>query len=364
MINKISAEVFALAQYLKEYGARTYLVGGMPRDFLLNQKQKKLDYDLEIYGIEFADLIKLIIAKNYRYKIQGNFGVIKLIDYNIELAIPRNENKIGIKHADFEVNLNPHMELAEAIKRRDFTINTIMYDLNTRKFIISDRAQFDLEYRQLRAVSEKFSEDPLRILRAIRFACVLDLEIESQTLDLCVELAPELTYISSDRIRQEFKQILKSKHLNKHADYLNLYFHYYLKLKCLDPSIEFTSNLIINAYILSKHYSLDIVKELISKTELKYINYLYKLEKINYGSASDIYDLLPMNEIEKKLLVIFLQYHGIELKQISAVMKLINDLTELKRVYNGNYFIGLGISGKQIVSIQKSYILGEIDYKV
>ncbi len=357
MINYISKEVLELNNYLSNNGAELYLVGGMPRDYLLYEQTIKYDYDIEIYHLDQTRLVSLLEMRGYNYKIQGEFGVIKLLDFDVELAIPRVESKIGVSHNDFIVNLNPNMSIEEAIKRRDFHINTIMYQLRTAKFIISAAAQEDLNKRRLSYVSNQFSEDPLRVIRAIRFAVVHNLTIETHTYQLCQQIAKELQYISSERIKQEFKQILAASYLNEHQTYLKLYFQDYLNLTSKTDQIMFTKNKYINLYLLQQNYSQLAIQDIASKKDLKLLNFIKKIAQHSLTDDSFLYDLLPFNDVEKMLFNDCLDYFGYDQETINTISGKINQISTLKQEYNGHYFLDRGFKGKAIITAQKAHIL-------
>ncbi|MFV0289085.1 MAG: hypothetical protein ACK5HR_06535, partial [Mycoplasmatales bacterium] len=182
---------------------QSYLVGGYVRDYLLNKTPQ--DLDIEVYHLSFTKLQNIFGAEA---KIQSNFGVFSLKNTSAEFTIPRKENKIGIKHQDFMINLDPNMDLKTAAKRRDFTINALMYDIKQNVLLDFYHGQEDLKQKQLRHVSLKFAEDPLRILRAIRFSAQLGFTIVKETWDLCLKMLPELKYITSERKNQEIKKFL------------------------------------------------------------------------------------------------------------------------------------------------------------
>ena len=85
------------------------------------------DYDVEIYGVS-ADALEKAIAENYALSRVGiSFGVFKVHGHEIDIALPRTENKVGAGHRGFIVDTNPDLSFEEATARRDFTINAIMY---------------------------------------------------------------------------------------------------------------------------------------------------------------------------------------------------------------------------------------------
>ena len=101
----------------------------------------------------------------------------------------------------------------EDLKRRDFTINSMAYDLVTGELLDPHNGRDDLKANAIRAIglpSERFQEDALRIMRGCRFAAQLEFSIEQQTLAGMTEKAPNLKAVSAERIRDELDKILKA----------------------------------------------------------------------------------------------------------------------------------------------------------
>lgn len=140
-------------------GGRAMLVGGCVRDKLLNTPVK--DYDLEIYNLSAAQLFAAISNVCEVDAVGMSFGVLKVKHYDIDLALPRKENKTGKGHRGFIMELTPELDFTAAASRRDFTINAIMMDALTGEIIDPWNGKADLEKKILRHVSAAFSEDPL-----------------------------------------------------------------------------------------------------------------------------------------------------------------------------------------------------------
>ena len=108
-----------------------------------------------------------------------SFTVYKL-GHDLDVSIPRRERKSGRGHKAFVIEGDPSMSVAEAARRRDFTINAILQDPLTGELIDPYEGRRDLDQRVLRAVSsETFAEDSLRVLRAAQFAARFEFDIES-----------------------------------------------------------------------------------------------------------------------------------------------------------------------------------------
>ena len=193
-----------ITQLFKKAGAEIYLVGGCVRDSLLRLSPK--DIDIEVYQLP-PETIESILSQNFKIDTVGkNFGVYLLKGYSIDISLPRKESKIGLKHNDFKISGDPNMHPKEAALRRDFTINAISYDLLKETFYDPYNGIEDLSNRHLRHVSPAFSEDPLRVLRAMQFIARFKLSVNPETLKLCQNLTPN--EISKERIWEEWKKLL------------------------------------------------------------------------------------------------------------------------------------------------------------
>ena len=204
----------SLVDELHENGATCYVVGGYVRDFLL--KKDAYDIDLEVHNIDVKQLEKILV-KHSMFELQGNFGIYILKDIkNVEISIPRKESSIGIKHDDFEINLDPFMGTKEASKRRDFTVNALMYNLKTNQIIDEHNGLDDLKNNILRHVSDKFIEDDLRVFRAVRFASQLGFSIDKNTIKLCKTM--DVNNVSNNRKADEFKKFMLGKYVYETLD--------------------------------------------------------------------------------------------------------------------------------------------------
>ena len=158
-----------VARLVKKAGGRALLVGGCVRDSLLGADTEIKDYDLEVYGLE-SEKLESVLSARFKLDLVGrSFGVIKLHHYDIDIALPRRETKLGAGHRAFGIDSDPFMPIEDAAARRDFTINAIYRDPLTDEIVDPYGGRRDLEERILRHVSPHFAEDPLRVLRGMQF---------------------------------------------------------------------------------------------------------------------------------------------------------------------------------------------------
>ena len=194
------------------FSKRVYLVGGCVRDALLGREI--YDYDIEVYDIKpakFDELMAGIKASD----VGKSYFIYKYKNY--DLGLPRSESKTGNSHKDFAVIYINDPILASL--RRDFTVNAMMMNIFNGEILDFHGGKKDLESKTLRHIdSEKFKEDPLRVLRGVQFSARLDFSIDDETLELMKTL--DLAHLSKDRINTELIKFFRSEHLEKGAFYL------------------------------------------------------------------------------------------------------------------------------------------------
>ncbi len=197
---------------VRDAGGRAWLVGGCVRDKILGIKQK--DFDIEIYGLQ-PEKIEEILKRKFRVEIVGkSFGVWILKGFNIDVSAPRRERKTGEGHKAFEIECDPFLSPLQACSRRDFTINSILMDALSGEIYDPFGGREDLKRGILRHTSERFLEDPLRVLRAMQFCARFDLKVAPETVEICSRTPFE--NLPMERVFEEWKKlILKGKKISK-----------------------------------------------------------------------------------------------------------------------------------------------------
>lgn len=187
------------------------LVGGSVRDMLLGRESK--DFDIEVYGLEPARLRAVLEEIAPVNTVGEHFAVYKLVfkgdsadRVEIDVSIPRRESKSGRGHRAFHIEGDPQMTFEEAARRRDFTINAMLYDPLSDQLVDPFGGAEDLKRRILRAVSpDTFIEDSLRVLRAMQLAARFELTIDPDTVTLCRGI--DLSDLPRERIWGEFEKL-------------------------------------------------------------------------------------------------------------------------------------------------------------
>ncbi|MBI5625559.1 MAG: polynucleotide adenylyltransferase [Elusimicrobia bacterium] len=201
---RLAAALGKVCRAVKEGGGRSLVVGGSVRDAVLGLPA--VDLDVEVYGIEPGRL-QSILKSLFDITLVGQaFGVIKVLSVNMDVSIPRRESKSGLGHKGFAVLSDPCLGIEEASSRRDFTVNAMALDPMTGEVFDPHGGMKDLDSRTLRHVSEKFREDPLRVLRGMQFAARFELVPAPETVALCRTIEPE--GLASERIFEEWRKLL------------------------------------------------------------------------------------------------------------------------------------------------------------
>lgn len=200
-----------LEDYVRSLGLDAYLVGGAVRDELLGLESK--DADFLVPRVDHAQL-RAALEPHGRIddlEVAGQLvgvrlwprdaTVRKIARSGIEFAPPRRERSTGPGRHDFEIVVDAEASVNDDLARRDFTINAIARRLEDGELVDPFDGAGDLDHRVLRAVSpNSFAEDPLRIVRGLRFVSQLDLSPDEATLQQMVDEAVSIRLVSAERI--------------------------------------------------------------------------------------------------------------------------------------------------------------------
>jgi poly(A) polymerase len=197
-------KAISIVRRLRQEGYEAYLAGGCVRDMLL----KKLPQDYDITTDANPEDIRRLFPKTI--PVGEQFGVILVLedDEPFEVASFRHDGPYLDGRRPSHVRYG---SLEEDVFRRDFTINGMVYDPVEDRVIDLVEGQKDLERRSIRAIGnahQRFEEDRLRMIRAVRFAAGLKFEIDPSTFAAVKQLAATITQISWERIGEEVTRIL------------------------------------------------------------------------------------------------------------------------------------------------------------
>lgn len=197
-------QAVAIVKRLREEGYESYLAGGCVRDFLLNKTPQ--DYDIATSAR--PEDVQRIFPRTIPVGAQFGVVLVMLDGQSFEVASFRFDGPYLDGRRPSQVRYGT---LQEDIFRRDFTINGMVYDPVENRVIDLVEGKRDLARRCIRAIGDprqRFEEDRLRMVRAIRFAASLNFDIDSLTLDAIKQSAPMITQISAERIGEEITRIL------------------------------------------------------------------------------------------------------------------------------------------------------------
>ncbi len=198
---------------LQEIGGEIYIVGGCVRDHFLKKESKDIDIVIRLLD---SEIIIDTLTKFGKVDLVGvSFGIIKfkpngwVYDEPIDIALPRIDVCFDktLGHKGIKSECNPYILIEEDLNRRDFCFNSIAIDFNGNIFDPFNGLD-DINNGIIRATSKKaFSEDPLRMLRAIQFMSRFDFDIESETYSMIEQNADDIKLISGERIKDELDKI-------------------------------------------------------------------------------------------------------------------------------------------------------------
>lgn len=196
-----------------QLGLETYVIGGFVRDLILQRKNPKdIDFVCIGSGIKLAEKVAELLPEQPKVQVFKNFGtaMIKLQDLELEFVGARKESY----RADSRKPIVENGTLQDDQNRRDFTINAMAIQLNKEhhgKLLDPFNGMEDLQNKTIRTPLEPnitYSDDPLRMMRAIRFATQLGFFIEDNSLQAIKDNAERLSIISQERITDELNKII------------------------------------------------------------------------------------------------------------------------------------------------------------
>lgn len=211
---ELPRKVVLIIKNLQRHGYDAYAVGGCVRDSILNRKPE----DWDITTSAKPEQVKRIFRRTVDTGIKHGTVTVLIGKDGFEVTTYRVDGLYEDGRHPKEVTFTSRLE--EDLKRRDFTINAMAYN-DDERLVDAFGGMRDLNYHLIRCVGdpkERFSEDALRILRAVRFSAQLAFPIESETAEAIKSLAPNLEKISAERIQAELVKLLVSDHPERIQD--------------------------------------------------------------------------------------------------------------------------------------------------
>ncbi len=212
MMSQTRAGAFAesICRTLRDAGHQAYLVGGCVRDILLGREPA--DYDVATDAT--PDRVQQLFPNSLA--VGAKFGVIVVTENSegsggLQVEVATFRSDVGYsdgRHPDHVVYAKSPQE---DVKRRDFTLNALLFDPQTEEVLDFVGGRDDLRSGIIRAIghpSERFNEDKLRMVRAVRFAARFRYAIEGRTFSAIQKLAPQIHQVSPERLRDELTKLL------------------------------------------------------------------------------------------------------------------------------------------------------------
>jgi poly(A) polymerase len=220
-LDQFDPDAVRVVQRLRRYQHKAYLVGGCVRDLLLGRKPKDFDVATSATPNEIRRCFRNCRIIGRRFRLAHVFFGRKIIETATFRANPRAPDDdtaespaVDEKAPDLLIRRdNVFGTEEEDARRRDFTINGLFFDVETAKVIDYVGGQADLEARLVRTIGDpdiRFREDPVRILRAVKFAARCDLGIEPETYQRMMEHKAELAKCAQARVTEEFYRLLRA----------------------------------------------------------------------------------------------------------------------------------------------------------
>lgn len=203
-MDQLPTNVMTLIDYLSNYGAKSYIVGGWVRDYLLGINNN--DIDIEVFNIDYESL--LVLSKMLDDNAEGfrQYGVVKLPNLGVDLSLPKYEianDESNYNKIRYEID--PHLSLKQASMRRDLSINCIYYDPLTNEIVDPQLGVEDVINHRCRIINPNFRDDPVRLIRLIYYTVKYDLTIDQQVLDIIEPML--IDNISEEKLKSYIKKI-------------------------------------------------------------------------------------------------------------------------------------------------------------
>ena len=325
-MNKIEEKALKILNILSENGHEAYIVGGYVRDILLNRKSNDIDICTSATPKEIMEIFPNTSSPSY--------GSVNILYKNTNFDITTFRKDIKYEDNRIPVKIKYIKSIKKDLLRRDFTINTLCMDKNGNKHDYLN-ATPDLNNHIIKTVGNpkyRLKEDALRILRAIRFATILDFEIDNKTKHYLKVYGPLLKKLSYQRKKQELDKIFTSANKEKG---INLLIEFGLdeyldlsNLKNITPCpdligiwVQIDTN---NLYPFNKVEKEQIqkIRELLKKDiHDKYNIYNYGLYATTVAYQIKGENISTLNEIYKELPIYSKKEIDISGKEIAMILK-------------------------------------------
>lgn len=325
----IPSDIIDLHKLFQRNGKELYIVGGAVRDAILGKKPK--DFDLATNAFP-EEVVKIVQGAGYSTigEVGQQFGVVIV-------QIPSDKN--GVEIATFREDIGSgrrpegvnYSTIDKDVLRRDLTINALFYDIGKGEVVDLVGGVKDIQDQKIRTVgvaAERFAEDPLRKLRALRFAGRTGSKLEKGTAD-AILTDNSLKGVSPERIRDEFKKSIESA--KKPIDYLKMVSQFNLwpvMFPNIPVSVKFvnTNTWPIQLTHLFGDNDVDLIKKemnraTFSSEEVSAVVFLKSLREFKAEDVFDTYKQFTATKIDKNVIIQFAKINKLDLKLIKAFLK-------------------------------------------
>jgi hypothetical protein len=324
----IPEDIRKIQKVFKSNGKELFLVGGSVRDALLGKPIKDYDLATEAKPDEVIEMLKDQPFITNIIETGKSFGVINALTDNDEYEIATFRSESGYEDSRRPSNVE-FTDIATDVSRRDLTVNALFYDLDTNEVVDLVGGIEDLKKGVIKTVgdpSERFEEDKLRVLRAIRFAARFGSDVDEK-IDQLLSKGIDLSMISGERIRDEFIKGIKTS--KSTVNFLSMLDKYGL-FNAIFPNVKINKN-----FIESNESELVIASLLLPLITISDISQIEKrLNTLKYSTQEirDITALMLLTQFEPEDVVPMkkkLQLSSLSDKQIKTFASLMNLETNL-----------------------------------
>ncbi len=281
MMIEMPQDVRFIIGELNKGGFEAYAVGGCVRDSILGRTPN--DWDITTSATPFE--VKNIFRRTVDTGLQHGTVTVLLKDQGYEVTTYRIDGEYTDHRRPDEVTFTG--ELSEDLRRRDFTINAMAYNDETGIVDLYGGIE-DLENGVIRCVGnpdDRFDEDALRIMRAVRFAAQLGFNVDPATREAAAKHAPELTQVSAERIETELTKLLISDHPEKVLDMYELGITS-IVLPEFDRMMETEQNSPYHMYDVGRH-TVEVIKNVSPTKVMRYAALLHDIGKPQCKTTDD-----------------------------------------------------------------------------
>ena len=341
----IPEDIRKIQKVFKSNGKELFLVGGSVRDALLGKPIKDYDLATEAKPDEVIEMLKNQPFITNIIETGKSFGVINALTDNDEYEIATFRSESGYEDSRRPSNVQ-FTDIATDVSRRDLTVNALFYDLDTNEVVDLVGGIEDLKNGVIRTVgdpSERFEEDKLRVLRAIRFAARFGSDVDEK-IDQLLSKGIDLSMISGERIRDEFIKGIKTS--KSTTNFLSMLDKYKL-FDAIFPNIKLNKN-----FIESNDPELVIASLLLPSITTTDVSKIEKdLNALKYSTQEirDIVTLMLLTQFEPEDVVPMkkrLKLSSLSDEQIKTFTSLMNLDTNL---INKLLEFNLSVSGQDVM---------------